>query len=80
MFIFFNENLFFFFSSDLLSLDGGKGGRVPGALCKIIQNICERDRNIVIDSFDLMNTVARVQPNVGHLKMKKSKIEKMKKM
>ena len=56
---FFNENLFFFFSSDLLSLDGGKGGRALGALCKIIPNICERDRNIVIDSFDLMNTVSR---------------------
>ena len=64
---FFTEKLFFFFASDFLSLDGGKGGDSRGALCILISNVCEREKNKTRAAFELGNTVVGVRPNLRHM-------------
>ena len=64
---FFHENLIF--SSLFISYHwmGGKGGEPRVALYVITVNTCACDRDIKIGALDLMNTVARVRPNLGHM-------------
>ena len=64
---FFTEKLFF--SSLLISYHwmGGKGGDSRGALCILISNVCEREKNKTRAAFELGNTVVGVRPNLRHM-------------
>ena len=59
----------YFFSSLLISYHwmGGKGGDSRGALCILISNVCERDKNKIRAAFELGNTVVGVRPNLRHM-------------
>ena len=64
---FFSRKFNFFLLFSFLIIGWGEGGESRGALYITTVNVCACDWDIKIGALDLMNTVARVRPNLGHM-------------
>ena len=64
---FFSRKFNFFLLFSFLIIGWGEGGDARGALCNGTVNVFACDPDIEICPLDLMNTVARVRPNMGQM-------------
>ena len=65
--LFFSRKINFFLLFSFLIIGWGEGGDARGALCNGTVNVFACDPDIEICPLDLLNTVARVRPNMGQM-------------